>query len=151
MPGLFVNQEGHYILWDAPYVYSMLCPVDQWDQASAMFAVFTENTSVSDQFLLANQRLSTEIWSSLTGIDLVGGKEIGERIMREETSAGDDYDEERFTDYIFDANDYTLSDGSHVKVSTAYDHVYEGDNGVVYYSDSAFAQPGGSTELTPNR
>ena len=151
MPGPIVNQEEHYILWDAPCIYSMLCPVDQWDQASAMFAVFTENTSVSDQFLLANQRLSTEIWSALTGIDLVGGRAVSERIMREETASGDDYDEERFTDYIFDANDYTLSDGSHVKVSTAYDYVYEGDNGVVYYSDSAFAQPGGSTELTPNR
>ena len=99
----------------------------------------------------ANQRISSEIWSALTGIDLVGGRGLSERVMREETASGDDYDEERFTDYIFDANDYTLSDGSHVKVSTAYDYVYEGDNGVVYYSDSAFAQPGGSTELTPNR
>lgn len=151
LAGPIVNIENHYILWDAPYIYSMLCPVDQWDQASAMFAVFTENTSVSDQFLLANQRLSTEIWSSLTGVDLVGGKSVSERVMREATASGDDYDDERFTDYIFDANDYTLSDGSHVKVSTAYDYVYEGDNGVVYYSDSAFVQPGGSTELSPNR
>lgn len=151
LPGPLVNEEEHYILWDAPYIYSMLCPVDQWDQASAMFAAFMENTSVSDQFLLANQRISSEIWSALTGIDLVGGRGLSERVMREETASGDDYDEERFTDYIFDANDYTLSDGSHVKVSTAYDYVYEGDNYTVYYSDSAFAQPGGSTELTPNR
>jgi|GEM_PF-4197480 len=151
LPGPLVTLVGHYILWDAPYVYSMLCPVDQWEQASAMFTVFTENTSVSDQFLLANQRLSSEIWSVLTGIDLTGGKEMSEGVMREETTAGDDYDDERYTDYIFDQNDYTLSDGRRVKVSTAYDYVYEGDNGTVYYSDSAFAQPGGSTQLYPNR
>ena len=71
--------------------------------------------------------------------------------MREETEKGDDYDDERFTDYLFDQNDYTLSDGSHVKVPTDYDYVYEGDGGVVYYSDSAFSQPGGTTQLYPNR
>ena len=71
--------------------------------------------------------------------------------MQEETAKGDDYSEERFSDYIFDQNDYTLSDGSHVKVPTNYEYVWEGDNGMVYYSDSAFAQPGGSTQLTPNR
>ena len=65
------------------------------------------------------------------------------------TGSDETYDDERFTDYIFDQNDYTLSDGSHVKVSTAYDYVYEGDNGVVYFSDSAFPQPG--APLTPNR
>ena len=79
------------------------------------------------------------------------GDDYSDRVMKEETAKGDDYDDERFTDYLFDQNDYTLSDGSHVKVSTAYDYVYEGDNGVVYYSDSAFAQPGGSTQLYPNR
>jgi len=55
------------------------------------------------------------------------------------------------TDYIFDQNDYTLSDGSHVKVSAAYDYVYEGENGAAYYSDSAFAEPGGSIRLYPNQ
>ena len=72
-------------------------------------------------------------------------------VMREETASGDDYDEERFSDYIFDQNDYTLSDGRHVKVSTAYDYVFEGDNGNVYYSNSLSDQPGGSTQLYPNR
>jgi hypothetical protein len=70
-------------------------------------------------------------------------------VLSSSTSSDDTYNDERYTDYIFDQNDYTLSDGTHVKVSTAYDYVYEGDNGVVYFSDSAFPEPG--TRLTPNR
>ena len=150
MTGPLVTSTGHYILWDAPYVYSLLCPADKWEQASALFSLFTENTSVSDQFLLANQRLSTEILSWLTGVDLVSGRNISVQIMRAETSKGNDYNDERYSDYMFDQNDYTLSDGTHVKVPTGYDYVYEGDNGNVYYSDSAFSQPGGSTQLYPN-
>ena len=70
--------------------------------------------------------------------------------MKEETARGNDYDDERVTDYIFDQNDYTLEDGSHVKVSTGYSYVWEGDNGNVYASNSLFDQPGGSTQLYPN-
>ena len=151
LPGLYINISNSYILWDSPYVYTMLCPVRLWEEESDVFTTFMENTSVSDQFLLANQRLSAELWSILTGVNLNSGATYSRDVMREETGKGEDYDDERYTDYIFDQNDYTLSDGSHVKVSTAYDYVYEGDNGVVYYSDSALAQPGGSNQLTPNR
>ena len=151
MPGPIVDITESYILWESPYLYVMSCPAHLWEANAGIFPVFMENTSVNDQFLLANQRLSVDIWSMLTGIDLVGGSDISRRVMREATSTGNDYDDERFTDYIYDQNDYTLSDGTHVKISTAYDYVYEGDNGVVYYSDSAFSQPGGSTQLTPNR
>ena len=63
---------------------------------------------------------------------------------------GDDYDEDRITDYIFDQNDYTLEDGTHVKVSTGYSYVWEGDNGNVYASNSLSDQPGGSRQLYPN-
>ena len=151
LPGPYVGVDNSYILWDVPCVYMLLCPEAQADEGIAAFNGFSENTSVSDQFLLANQRLSNELWDIITGRGPTFGDDYSERVMREETEKGDDYDDERFTDYLFDQNDYTLSDGSHVKVSTAYDYVYEGDNGVVYYSDSAFAQPGGSTQLYPNR
>ncbi len=57
---------------------------------------------------------------------------------------------DQFSDYIFDQNDYTLSNGDHVKVPDSYDYVYEGDDGNVYVSDSSFDQPGGSTQLYPN-
>lgn len=140
-----------YILWDSPYVYAMICPESLWAANRDIFTVFMENTSVNDQFMLANKRLSTELQSMMTGINLSSGENYSRRVMQEETSSGNDYNSERFTDYMFDQNDYTLSDGSHIKVSSAYDYVYEGDNGIVYYSNSAFGQPGGSTQLTPNR
>lgn len=151
LPGPYVDINNSYILWDVPCVYMLLCPEAQADEGIAAFTAFSENTSVSDQFLLANQRLSNELWNIITGRGGTYGDDYSDRVMKEETAKGDDYDDERFTDYLFDQNDYTLSDGSHVKVSTAYDYVYEGDNGTVYYSDSAFAEPGGSTRLTPNR
>lgn len=148
MPGVLVDISDSYILWDVPYVYTMLCPAYQWDKYGSAFPTFMENTTASDQFLAANQKLSNELWDIITGRGTTYANSYSEDVMRQETASGDDYDEERFTDYIFDQNDYTLSDGSHVKVSTAYDYVYEGDNGVVYYSDSAFGEPG--TRLYPN-
>lgn len=151
LPGPYVDITNKYILWDVPCVYTMSCPEANADAGIAAFAAFSENTSVSDQFMLANQRLSNELWNIITGRGTTYGDQYSDQVMKEETAKGDDYDEERFTDYLFDQNDYTLSDGSHVKVSTAYDYVYEGDNGTVYYSNSAFAQPGGSTQLYPNR
>lgn len=151
MPGIYVNIVNKYILWDVPCVYTMSCPEANAAEGIAAFTVFSENTSVSDQFMLANQRLSNELWNIITGRGATYGDQYSDQVMKEETAKGDDYDEERFSDYLFDQNDYTLSDGSHVKVSTAYDYVYEGDNGTIYYSDSAFAQPGGSTQLYPNR
>ena len=151
LDGPIVDIDSSYILWDSPCVYTMLCPPAMLDSVGDVLTTFIENTSVTDQFMVANQRVSTEILSMMTGINLSGLESYSRKFMQEETAKGDDYSEERFSDYIFDQNDYTLSDGSHVKVPTNYEYVWEGDNGMVYYSDSAFAQPGGSTQLTPNR
>ena len=151
LPGPLVSITSTYTLWESPYLYAMCCPESMWEANRDIFTVFMENTSVNDQFLLANQRLSTELQVMMTGVNLAGGESYSRRVMEEATASGNNYNDERYTDYIFDQNDYTLSDGSHVKISTAYDYVYEGDNGVVYVSDSAFGQPGGSTQLTPNR
>ena len=127
----------------------MRCPLGQWDAYQGVFEAFMENTSASDQFISANKKLSQELWDIITGRGTTVADSYSEEVMRRETESGDDYDDDRFTDYLFDQNDYTLSDGSHVKVSTAYDYVYEGDNGTVYYTDSAFPEPG--VRLTPNR
>lgn len=150
LPGPYVDIRSSYALWEAPYLYTMLCPVHLWQERGGAFSVFMENTTASDQFIAANRRLSDELWDIITGRGTDSADAYSRDVMRQETRSGDDYDEERFTDYLFDQNDYTLSDGRHVKVSTAYDYVYEGDDGNVYYSDSAFAQPGGSVQLTPN-
>ena len=138
-----------WISWQTPFTYVMTCPADRWEEARALFSAFVGNTTVSDQFLAANQRMADALWQKRTGtLDLTSARDYCERELRSGTSSGDDYDEDRVSDYLFDQNDYTLSTGEHVKVSTAYDYVYEGDNGTVYYSDSAFPEPG--ARLTPN-
>ena len=64
--------------------------------------------------------------------------------------ADSSYMADQVSDYILGQNDYTLSNGDHVKVPTSYDYVYEGDDGNVYVSESSFDQPAGSTQLYPN-
>ena len=58
---------------------------------------------------------------------------------------------DRFSDYIFDRNEYTTSEGYSVSISTGYDYVWEGSGGTVWYSDSALDVPSGATLLTPSR
>lgn len=149
--GIFGELVNSYVLWTPLCVYSMFCPAHLWEANQDIFPVFMENTSVTDQFLAANQRLSIDLQSLLTGIDLSGGSDYSYKIMAQETSKGNDYDDERFTDYIFDQNDYTLSDGSHVKISTIYDYVWTEGDGNVWYSSNASDMPYGATRLYPNQ
>ena len=152
LPGDYVDLAISTICWSVPFTYIMVCPVSEWDACGPAFTQFVENTTVSDEFRAANDKLANELISIVTGRpDLTSGISRSENVMRAETAGGDSYSSDRYSDYLFDQNDYTLSDGSHVKVSTAYDYVYEGDYGNVYYSDSPFAQPGGSVQLYPNR
>ena len=148
--GVYVDEVMSYITWDVPFTYSMICTQENFMNDYMVFEEFVENTSASDQFKAANERLGKELWDIVTGRTLDTGNTYSESVLREETASGDDY-EDKFTDYLFDQNDYTLSDGSHVKVSTTYDYVYQGTDGNVYYSDSAFAEPGGATRLYPNQ
>ena len=152
VPGIYTDLAISTISWEVPFSYIAICPQDRWDEMADTFDQFVGNTTASDEFKAANEKLGNELISIVTGKpDLTSGTSRSEDTMRQETSSGDSYDSERFTDYLFDQNDYTLSNGSHVKVSTAYDYVYEGDNHNVYYSNDPFAQPGGSTQLYPNR
>lgn len=149
--GPLAVEVSSLISWKPIFCYTIVCPVDRWDTYGPIYMQFVENSGVSDQFLAANERLSTELLNIISGgIDLSGGAAYSEGVLRGEAGSGEDYTD-RYSDYLFDQNDYTLSDGSHVKVSTAYDYVYEGDNYTVYYSDSALYQPGGAAQLTPNR
>ena len=113
------------------------------------FEVFMDNTTVSDQFIKANQKLANELRQIVVNARMETGKNYSMNVLNDAASSGETYDEDRFSDYIYDQNDYTLSDGTHVKIPTNYEYVYEGDNNVVYFSDSAFAETG--TQLTPNR
>lgn len=143
--------ETSSISWEVPFTYILTCPSEFWAEGSTAFDQFVANTRTSDQFNEANQKLAKALWKVVEkSKGLSSGTSYSEQTLREETGNGEDYYDEQVTDYIFDQNDYTLSDGSHVKVSTAYDYVYEGDNGTVYYSNSAFAPTGGGTQLYPN-
>ncbi|MBQ9325741.1 MAG: hypothetical protein IJ246_08210 [Clostridia bacterium] len=140
------------ILWSAPCTYIMIAPESQFLEVYPAFTLFMANTTVSDQFNKANERASAQIReAALAAMDLSRFSSAVSSVLRAETSRGDDYNDDRFTDYILDQDDYTLSDGTSVKVPSEFTHVYEGDNGTVYASTSAFGQPGGSRELTPNR
>ena len=133
------------VIWSPLCTYMLAAPYAEFENVFPAFAAFMENTTISDQFYRANQKLADELRNIV--VQSRGG--YIDTILKNYTSEDDTYDEERFTDYIFDQNDYTLSDGTHVKIPTSYDYVYEGDNNVVYFSDSAFPEPG--TQLSPNR
>jgi len=124
-----------------------------------IFQMFLDNTQVNDQFVDANIDIADSIasdvianWNMQCAASAAYAQAMTAMTFAsvESAMAADNYSSDRFSDYIFDQNNYTLSDGSSVQISTSYDYVYEGDNGVVYYSNSAFDQPGGSTQLYPD-
>ena len=153
--GVWMSARGlrgtvSWVNWVVPFTYMMYASETDTEALDA-FEMFVTNTSASDQFNRTNLEMSEELWKIIKKAhDITDCYSYSTQKMKEETAKGNDYDDERVTDYIFDQNDYTLEDGSHVKVSTGYSYVWEGDNGNVYASNSLFDQPGGSTQLYPN-
>lgn len=142
-----------FISWDSPFVFFMLTQEGEYEANQEMFEQFVMNTTISDQFADALGKVQ----SQLTQARLQQSSGSMEALTSDcqssvSSSAGYDssYMAEQFTDYIYSQNDYTLSNGDHVKVPTSYDYVYEGDDGNVYVSESSFDQPAGSTQLYPN-
>lgn len=151
MPTILGELKETDIIWTPLYTYVLVAPEDADPDIVNAFHLFMENTTASDQFIHANLKLANELTQIITNGRIEAGAAYSQQILESETQKGETYADERFTDYLFDQNDYTLSDGSHVKISTEYSYVYEGDNGTVYYSNSAFAPSNGGTQLTPNR
>lgn len=149
------------IIWDVPGYYILSCPMSIYENTrDNAFKIFTENTVVNDEFQDFNDQLTEQIRDSVISnmnMQVAASSAYMEAMtnltfsMVENQMSYGSYSSDRFSDYIFDQNDYTLSDGTSVKISTSYDYVYEGDNGTVYYSNSAFDEPGGATRLYPNR
>ena len=140
------------IVWGPLYTYGLVAPEeDVMTLYPDAFHLFMENTTASDQFILANLQLSQELTQIIVNGRIESAQSYATQVLSKAAGSGETYDDDRFTDYIFDQNDYSLSDGSRVKVSTAYDYVYEGDNGIVYYTNDALAEPQGARRLTPNR
>ena len=140
------------ILWSPLYTCALVADANDTDFSlyPDAFHLFMENTGASDQFILTNLRLSQELTALIANSRLGLGYDYSVRALRDAAGEGETYDEDRVTDYLFDQNDYTTSDGSRLKVPTAFDYVYEGDNGAIYYTDSALLEPQGATRLTPN-
>lgn len=146
-----VNQT--LIAWESPCSYFMLTPESEFEANQDVFTQFVLNTTVSDQFTQALMNVRNQLtqmgiqnYSSMNDITSACQSSMSSSMGTEDTYTTTD----QFSDYIFDQNDYTLSNGDHVKVPTSYDYVYEGTDGNVYVSDSSFDQPGGSTQLYPN-
>ena len=138
-----VNQT--MIAWDSPGCYFMLTPEEECEANKDIFNQFGSNTIVSDQFTkaLANVRnqiiqAGSQNYSSMSDITGECQSSMSSSMGSEDTYTTTD----QFSDYIFDQNDYTLSNGDHIKVPSSYDYVYEGTDGNVYVSDSSFDQPG---------
>ena len=152
------------IVWQVPNYYILWCPYESYERIhNSAFAAFVENTSINDEMMALNNKLTEDIaaeviqkmnmmcaassayMASMTALtfSMVESQPGG----RPYTGS---YSSDRFSDYMFDQNDYTLSDGSSVKVSTSYDYVWEGSNGTVYYGNSLSDAPGGATQLYAN-
>lgn len=143
-----------FISWESPCVFFMLTPESEYEAQKDVYEQFLLNTTVSDQFTQAllsfRNQLTQERIQQISGSmeTLTGTCQSG---MSSSMGEEDTYTaEEQFSDYLFDQNDYTLSNGDHIKVPTSYEYVYEGDDGNIYVSDSSFDQPGGSVQLYPN-
>ena len=111
------------------------------------FELFAANTSVSDEFTVAVTNISTNLISQISLGGSVSYSSVETELQQELQSSDDSYQIERFTDYILSQETYTTSEGKEIKVPNNYDYVYEGDDGNIYVSDSAFDEPAGATRL----
>lgn len=147
--------------WEVPAFYTLTCPIDDYQKAhDELFMPFVENTAVSDTFIQLEDDLTYQMrdktieeWRS----QVAASSAYAAAMSAFMSASVDSYlqsssysSSSRFTDYIFDRNTYTTSDGYNVSVSTSYDYVWESGNGTVYYSDSAFDVPSGAILLDPN-
>lgn len=144
-----------YINWDMNAVYAMRAPAAVFDQYRDVFNVFRLNTYTSQEYAAMTDRHSTELYNYM--MKLKNGDPVSEtqlesslnNVTGQTVETGDTYSlTDGWSDVIKDQNDYTTSSGSHIKLSTAYDHVYEGDDGMIYAGFGSY-YPEGATELFP--
>ena len=151
----YVSMEAYSTLtyWSMGPLYAIRTGAESHDRYAAVFDAFIRNTAVSAEYELMREIHAEKLAEMM--------QEAKNRVNQESTQR--EYDEaedytigtgdtytgtDAFSDYIYDQNDYVTSDGTHIKVSTSYDYVYEGDDGTIYMGNSADA-PAGSTQLYP--
>lgn len=153
------------IVWQVPNYYILWCPFESYETLrDGAFSSFVDNTSINDEMMALNDKLTEDIAEKVVReMNMVCAASMSymatmtaltfsmvESSMASSRVYTGSYSSDRFSDYMFDQNDYTLSDGSSVKISTGFDYVWEGSNGTVYYGNSLSDAPGGATQLYPN-
>ena len=149
-----------YVIWEVPYYFAMMCPESLYREIhDTDFRIFRENTVVNDQFIALSEKLTDKIrdtvianWNMAVARSMAYAETMTAlTFSMVESSLGGNYSTtDRFTDYIFDQNDYTTEQGDHVKISTSYDYVYQTGSPTVYYTNDASVVPYGATMLSPN-
>ena len=141
-----------YRSWGPMSLYFALIPQERMNEIYPVYLEFMKNTGVSDQFYLYRNTLSSSLYLAMlretSSIDYADIAVDTAKNYKDEPSTYTD--EEAFSDYIFDNNDYVTSSGDHVKVSTSYDYVYEDEQGNIWGTNSA-ETPAGMTQLTPSQ
>lgn len=144
------------VFWAMPAVFALKTPEGEHAAYEEAFDAFKATASVSHEYeelrRMNSERLAAE-W--------IRARNEGTPYSPSETSFGD-YEEstvdsgdtysalEGWDDYIRDETSYTTGDGSQVKISDDWEHVFEGDDGSIWVSDSPDG-PIGSAELNPTQ
>lgn len=141
------------IYWCVPFTYIFTAESEQaLTSMQNEFLTFVSNSSVSPEFyyLVEQYRAYIEnlLAQQLTN-QIQAATEIQSQLMDGYSSSSDTNDRvtDMWSDYIYDRDDYTTSDGSTVKVPTYYDHVYETDSGDIYVTNDSLNVPTDWQEL----
>ena len=141
------------IYWCVPFTYIFTAESEQaLASMQNEFLTFVSNSSVSPEFyyLVEQYRAYIEnlLAQQLTN-QIQAATEIQSQLMDGYSSSSDTNDRvtDMWSDYIYDRDDYTTSDGSTVKVPTYYDHVYETDSGDIYVTNDCLNVPTDWQEL----
>lgn len=141
------------IYWCVPFTYIFTAESEQaLTSMQNEFLTFVSNSSVSPEFyyLVEQYRAYIEnlLAQQLTN-QIQAATEIQSQLMDGYSSSSDTNDRvtDMWSDYIYDRDDYTTSDGSTVKVPTYYDHVYETDSGDIYVTNDSLNVPTNWQEL----
>lgn len=155
------DNTGHVvlteILWNLPYTCTFVADSKQtYDQYRDVFLNVIANSGFTAEFTYVNTRYGTAISNAISGGLLEQSRQYiqsgtGTWASEYERSYGS-YDSDRFTsewsDVIKEQNEYTTLNGETIKVSTAYDTVYQ--DGDRFYMGPDGQSLYGWTRLYPN-
>lgn len=141
------------IYWCVPFMYISTAESEQaLASTQNEFLTFVSNSQISPEFyyLVRQYRsyIENQLAQQLTN-QIQAATEIQSQLMDGYGSSSDTNDRvtDMWSDYIYDRDDYTTSDGSTVKVPTYYDHVYETDSGDIYVTNDTLDVPSDWQEL----